>query len=512
MASGGIPAPGARGTVDVLRSRPPSRLHRLKRLARRVPPGIALDVGAVAAVLLAVTYASSRGMVAVLLLLPLLLGGGFLAVLSGWLRPVEVSVLAGILCLLTTRSNILGEAFGIVGSAGWLVVAATSRSWLRHPRTVPLLAGVAASVLAYWAYIVLLDALRASSLQAVVAAGADTLGGLAVRSVLATGAAVVGCWALAVDRERGPRFVKALVALGAWQVLGYLVLVPLWQVAGPRAGLVATINPQTFGGRDADFGLYATGILTTGGGGFASAVGPRLTGWTGEPGILGATLLLVAFAAAVTPGVSLRWRTAGWLVALLGVVCAQSTASVLTAALGAVVALVTVPATRAGRLQGAVWAGTVGAFAFGALLFSRFGLRGKGEQSQVSVTDRLNGVGTPRELFETWLHAPFGAPVANGGSVGVNLVQESLRYGVLVALLATVAFLSPAVGTGAMRRLAPAVIMLLATAWFAQPGMANPLWLALSMIAAGGVAREQRKEVPVPTPNGRPLTGAVAIR
>lgn len=469
----------------------------------------ALGSGAVLLVSLVVIAASVRGAAGLLLLLVLVLAATALVLLFGGAHTVQVSALVAVVCLITTRPNILGEAFALAGSIGWLAVAAMSRHWWRNPKTVPFLAAVGITLAAYWFYIVLLDTVRAPSLEAIVSAGADTLGALAVPSTIAGAAAVLGGWAVGTDPRQGPLLVKMLVVLCGWQVVGYAVLLPLWRAAGTAAGTVLTLDPAAFGGREQEFAVYVTGIVTTGRNGFAAEIGPRLTGWGGEPGIFGATLLLVAFFASVTPGVSRRWSVAAWLIAAPGLLFVQSTAALLTAAISGLVALVTVPRTRVGRWRGLGLA-CLGGLGFAALLLSPLGLRGKGEQNSVSVTDRLNGVGSPAELFTTWLHAPFGGPVRDAGSVGVNLVQESLRYGLPVALLASLVFVLPAVATGSRRRLAPGIVMLLTMVWFAQPGLANPLWLCFMAIAAGVVASQTQEEA-VPAPVLRAPVPAVGL-
>ncbi len=396
--------------------------------------------------------------------------------------PTVAWIAMGISAFLFTRPNTVGEAFGFIGIAGWIAVATSSARWRTERVSVRFLGFAVALLGLYWFYVIALDQYRT------LAPTSGNLSGLAIPSFIAGVGALVGGWAIARDQHRSDLFMKTLVALCAWQIAAYAVMLPLWRAFGSGAGAVAVGNLAAFGGREQTFTVWISGTITTGSGGFGeNLLGPRLTGWAGEPGVFAATLVVLC----LQTGLPRPWRVLALGSAVLGVFFTQSTAGLLSGAIALLVWLLlraTRPLTRIVSALGVI---TLGTAAFSWLLSSQFGLKGKGESNSISVDDRLGGAASVPDLIQAWVAHPLGDPFARGGSVGVNLIQESLRYGLVIALLTSAVLLVPAMTVGALRRAAPGLAALLTTIWFAQPGMTNPLWLMLLALIVGRSASER---------------------
>ena len=450
----------------------------------QVGPDLAFAIGTVATVTLmaAVITVGASGSWQLLAGLTALAACALAFSLAAVVRPTAAWVTAGTVAFLFTRPNTVGEAFGFLGTLAWIAVAVSARSWMTERVSIRFLVSAGVLLGSYWFYILLLDQYRTNT------PASNQLGTYAIPSLLAGAGALIGGWALIRERGRSDLFLKTLVALLTWQVAAYALMLPVWRALGSSAGVLAVGDLSSFGGREQTFTVWFSGAITTGSGGFAQeSLGPRLTGWAGEPGVLAATMVVMA----LQTGLPRRWRLVMGVTAILGVLFTQSTAGVLAGAIAGLVWLLLRATRPLTRILSAVGVLTLGFAAFGWLLSSQFGLKGKGESNAISVDDRLSGAASLPHLIQAWATHPLGDPFARAGSVGINVIQESLRYGVLVALLSSAVLVVPALMSGSFRKSAPGVAALLATIWFAQPGMTNPLWLMLLAVVVGTAVQKQ---------------------
>ena len=255
-------------------------------------------------------------------------------------RPsVWFAVFAAVAFLLT-RPNMLGEVFGFVGIALWLVMAllGDQRRVSADVRRGLLVVGMLVTL--YWAYVGALTIQRGGSLR------------IAIPSLLACLGAIAAGLAFAQYRSRTRVFQAVLVGLCTWQIAAYFVAVIGWR-AGASVGHITDFTFESAGGRPWTYSLWWSGAITVDGPNLLPQLGPRLTGWAGEPGILAAVFAFV--------GVTYRGR--GRLLVIgamgIGIIGAQSTAGILIYAVALLVSLAVSRRSTAGLIVGTI-AATLG--------------------------------------------------------------------------------------------------------------------------------------------------------
>ena len=367
------------------------------------------------------------------------------------------------------RPTILGEAFGYLGPA--LGVLTATVLWRRLGFLFRR---------AFATGLVLTAALWLSVLAAkLVTHRAPSITTLTM-NLIADGCALSAGLAFAARHDALCRARKALVWLSSGQILAYTTMLVLrWIAPVLVSSPVFTFSLSDFGGRPATYQIYFPGAITVGSGGFAAELGPRLTGFAGEPGVFAALLAVLM----VFPREASLWRSLrayAWF--LLGIIYTQSTGGIAAAIAGlACVVVLRLPRIWAPFFVVLVAASTRTTWA----LYQRspLGLASKESSNKISVVDRLGSEFSLAEVIRHWVQFPFGEQFTSNNNGSINLVMASMTLGPVVLILTLAALTLPVFMTPEISRSAPACAALVLTLLVSQPGLQNPLWLYLLGLA-----------------------------
>lgn len=264
-----------------------------------------------------------------------------------------------------------------------------------------------------------------------------------------------------------------------WQIIGYIPLLFNWTAATPLGSLHLPAREGWV------YSISSAGSIVIGSGGIFESIGPRLTGWFGEPGIYAAFAAVLGLIDLVLRG---KFATPVQTAAILTVLLTQSLAGIIVYAAGVSWFLFFSPAGRGKSATGRRFAGGLfaGVAAVAFLGNGTFSLASKGGINEASLSDRLSGTGV-LELFKTWSSAPLGIGSGAAGRLGeINLLQSSITYGPIILILWLTVFLFVPMQSGSGRRWGAPLMAISVTVLFSQPPY-MPVWIILAAVVFGAM-------------------------
>ena len=366
---------------------------------------------------------------------------------------------------IALRPFIPGEAFGFLGLTFQAYL--TVRLWRTTPRIYrKAIVTVSISVACYWLSITLVSLVTTREPNI-----SDT-----VKALFGDIAAFAGGACLSSNRNLLRTAHRILSWLVSSQIVAYLLMLVLRTVAPTLAtGPLLSFTLSSIGGRASLYEIWAPFAITQGSGGFVPQLGPRLTGFGGEPGVLAALMALLAVFPLQRPGKRrifvLPWYT-------LGIIFTQSTGGMAALAVGSCCLLLL-------RLPGRYvpFGITLAAFSAQSVVASysssMFGLNSKASTNNISVQDRLGGSWGAHSLVDLWLRYPFGDSSHHLAQESINLLTQSITYGPIPPAIALAAMILPCLPLRMGLEVAPIISCLVVTLVAAQPAFENPAWLYL---------------------------------
>lgn len=371
---------------------------------------------------------------------------------------------AAVLCLsmlLTTSPSILGETYPLL-TVLWILPAlilylrlGSRRGDILIPAGILMLLGT------------LLPSLQEGQLR--LGAWVSSSAAIAVVALLAS--------TVATSRRSISFFLTLLYGVVLWQVVAFM------QVLGTTSPLGGvSFNPlvETAGGRNWTYQVTDFGATVVYGGQVFPEVGPRLTGWFGEPGLFAVVVVLLGL---LDYSISTRFRYRQLLV-LPVLVFTQSFAGLVAIFVAASVLFVAAALSESSKRPALAFCASAATLTVGAtVLLGGGGLsfQAKQEGSSQSVADRLS-VPSPQGLLGAWMEHPLGTGLQFEGQLGqINAIVGSLTYGpLLLGVWVLLYGLLPA-RFGLGQRETALHVVVLVTILFAQPAF-YPLWFFFGLL------------------------------